>query len=64
MRDYRLEIDETEDIHHLRSLLGELGEEIERLLALSYEGDAAEQHAHNLELVRQYGEHKLSRLLE
>lgn len=63
MRDFQTEIERTDDIHQLRAIIAELGETIQDLLAMSYEGDEAEGHANSLELIRRYGEQKLERLL-
>ncbi|MCA9902310.1 MAG: hypothetical protein KC547_00520 [Anaerolineae bacterium] len=63
MRDFQTEIERTDDIHQLRAIIAELGETIQDLLAMSYEGDEAEDRANSLELIRRYGEQKLERLL-
>ncbi|MCC6613593.1 MAG: hypothetical protein IT320_08955 [Anaerolineae bacterium] len=63
MRDFQSEIERTDDIHQLRAIIAELNEVINDLLAMSYEGDEAEERANSLELIRRYGEQKLERLL-
>jgi hypothetical protein len=63
MRDFKHEIDETDDVHQLRSILAEVNEAVDHLLEMSYEGDAAERRAHELQLIIEYGEHKLDKLL-
>ncbi len=63
MRDFQTEIERTDDIHQLRAIIAELGETIQDLLAMAYEGDEAENRANSLELIRRYGEQKLERLL-
>ncbi|MCL4247578.1 MAG: hypothetical protein KJ065_05475 [Anaerolineae bacterium] len=63
MRDFQTEIERTDDIHQLRAIIAELGETIQDLLAMAYEGDEAEDRANSLELIRRYGEQKLERLL-
>lgn len=63
MRDFRQEIDQAEDVHQLRATLSDLNEAIGHLLEMSYEGDAAERRAHDLQLILQYGEDRLEKLL-
>jgi hypothetical protein len=64
MRDFQQEIDNTDDISRLMTILAELNETIEHLLGMSYEGDAAQKQAEALELILRYGEHKLDRLMD
>ncbi|MDX2139641.1 MAG: hypothetical protein SF123_16265 [Chloroflexota bacterium] len=64
MRDFQTEIDSTEDISRLMTILAELNDTIEHLLGMSFEGDAAQKQAEALELILRYGEHKLDRLMD
>jgi hypothetical protein len=62
-REYLSEIEKSKDVHTLRHILAELEQEIENLLNDSYENDAAERRAHDLELILRHGEHKLTQML-
>jgi hypothetical protein len=64
MRDFRAEIDETDDIDRLRAILQDLGQLIETELAESPEGVEAEMLADELEILLDHGEAKLDRLID
>ena len=63
MRDFKLEIDNCEDVNDLRDLLYELSQEIAALDAMAYEDAPHLSRIHDLELLHRYGEHKLEKLL-
>ena len=63
MRDFKYEIDHSEEANQLRDILADLAAEIDDLEALPYEEDSHLDRIHDLELVLRYGEHKLERLL-
>jgi hypothetical protein len=63
MRDFKHEIDQTNDPNMLRELLADLNAEIEELAASPYEETALDERIHDLELLFRYGEHKLEKLL-
>jgi hypothetical protein len=63
MRDFKHEIDQTNDPNMLRELLADLNAAIEDLAASPYEEAALDERIHHLELLFRYGEHKLEKLL-
>ncbi len=63
MRDFKREIDATDNPNELREILGELHEVIEDLADSPYEEAALDERIHDLELLFRYGEHKLEKLL-
>jgi hypothetical protein len=63
MRDFKQEIDRSDDPHELREILADLSDEIEMLEDLGYDTRVHLDSIHDLELVRRYGENKLEKLL-
>jgi hypothetical protein len=63
MRDFKQEIDDTDDARLLREILSELAAEIEALEDSPYEDDALYERIHDLELILRYAENKIERLL-
>jgi hypothetical protein len=63
MRDFKQEIDLSDDPHELREILADLSDEIEMLENLGYDTRAHLESIHDLELVRRYGEQKIDKLL-
>ncbi|HVU13991.1 MAG TPA: hypothetical protein VHD90_22085 [Phototrophicaceae bacterium] len=63
MKDFKSEIDQTDDPNVLRDLLEEIAVQIEWLDTLPYQRNNETQHSHTLELLLRYGEHKLEKLL-
>ena len=63
MRDYKQEIDDTNNPLALRQLLDVLALEIEQLEDSPYEDDKLFERIHDLELILRYGELKVEKLL-
>ena len=65
VRDWQAEIDESDQVGTLRAVLYELSGAITELEESPYaDEDAVRQQLHDMELMRDYGERKLDRMLE
>jgi hypothetical protein len=63
MRDFKQEIDTTDDLHLLRDILSDLHAAIEDLEDSPYEEASILERIHDYELILRYGELRLEKLL-
>lgn len=63
--NWRDQIDHADQIHTLRAVLSDLASAIDGLEESPYaDEDAMREQLHELELLHEYGEHKLARMLD